>query len=192
MAWYVPRRLPSYGRHVFRKNKAYLAGLPTDLVTEQAARFVEALPAADWIPGSLEALRGHRERGESVVLMSGTLQPIIDALAAHVGADAAIGTLAHTEAHTDAPSEGRRYTGQPPQRHPFYHAKADLLNDICEAHGVTAADVAAYADSRFDIPLLERVGEPVAVGPDRALDAWARERGCRFIEYRQSVPGGVL
>lgn len=184
MAWYVPRRLPLYGRHVFRKNKGYLAGLPEELVAAQAARFVQALPAQVWIAESLAALRGHRERGEAVVLMSGTLQPIIDALAAHVGADGAVGTLAH--------SENRRYTGQPPRRHPFYHAKAELLDDICEMHGGTVADVAAYADSGFDIPLLERVGEPVAVGPDRALGAWARQRGCRIIEYRDSVPGGVL
>lgn len=187
MVWHVPRRLPLYGRHVFRKNKAYLAGLPAALVAEQAARFVETLPESDWIPESLDALRGHRERGEAVVLMSGTLQPIIDALAARVGADAAVGTLCE--------NENGGYTGRPPLRHPFYHGKAELLDEICAAHGAVAGDVVAYADSRFDIPMLERVGEPVAVGPDRRLHAWARQRACRIIEYRQSMtrnPRGAI
>lgn len=175
MIWHVPRRFPAYGRHVFRKNKAYLAGLSQRVVTEQAARFVQSLPDSEWIRESLERLRGHRERGEAVVLMSGTLQPIIDALAIRVGADGAVGTICD--------SEDGRYTGSPPSRHPFYHAKAELLDEICGSYDVKAAQVVAYADSRFDIPLLERVGEPVAVGPDRVLAGWARERGCPVIEY---------
>lgn len=180
MVWHVPRRFPVYGRHVFRKNKAYLAGLSQRVVAEQAARFVDSLPETDWVPASLEALRGHRERGETVVLLSGTLQPIIDALAARVGADAAVGTICDFE--------NGRYTSKPPSRHPFYHAKAELLDEICSSHGATAGDVVAYADSRFDVPLLERVGEPVAVGPDRALASWARARGCRIIEHGPLLP----
>lgn len=179
MVWHVPRRFPLYGRHVFRKNKAYLAGLSEADVADQAARFVSALPEADWIGPALQELRGHRERGEVVVLMSGTLQPIIDALAARVGADQAIGTACH--------AEDGRYTGKPPLRHPFYHAKAELLETVLGTHGATPREVVAYADSSFDIPLLERVGEPVAVGPDRRLAAWARARNCRVLEYRQAL-----
>ena len=179
MAWHVPRRLPLYGRHVFRKNKAYLNGLDEKVVAEEAARFVESLPDTAWIRESLQAVRDHHGGGDKVVLMSGTLQPIIDALARHVAADGAVGTLPLRE--------NGRYSGEPPLRHPFYHAKAELLDEICGAHGLTAADVTAYADSRFDIPLLERVGEPVAVGPDRGLGLWAAERGCRIIEYRKQT-----
>lgn len=180
MVWHVPRRFPVYGRHVFRKNKAYLAGLSRRVVTEQAARFVDSLPGTEWIGESLEELRCHRERGDTVVLLSGTLQPIIDALAVRVGADAALGTICDYESG--------RHTGRPPSRHPFYHAKAGLLDEICGNYGAKAGDVVAYADSRFDIPLLERVGEPVAVGPDRGLASWARDRGCRIIEYQRSLP----
>lgn len=174
----VPRRFPVYGRHVFRKNKAYLAGLPETVIAEQAALFVQSLPEADWIRDSLDELRAHRRQGVAVVLMSGTLQPIIDALAGRIGADSAIGTTCDLEAG--------RYTGKP-LRHPFYHAKSDLLDGICRAHGVPPDGVVAYADSRFDIPLLERVGEPVAVGPDRVLAAWAQKHSCRVIDY-QSRP----
>jgi HAD superfamily hydrolase (TIGR01490 family) len=181
MVWHVPRRLPVYGRHVFRKNKAYLAGLSQQLVAEQAARFVGSLAGSEWIAESLDELRGHRARGDAVVLLSGTLQPIIDALAVRVGADVAVGTICDCR-------DGR-YTGSPPPSHPFYHAKAELLDEICSRHGAQASDVVAYADSRFDIPLLERVGEPVAVGPDRALAAWARARGCRIIQYQTLLPG---
>jgi HAD superfamily hydrolase (TIGR01490 family) len=180
MVWNVPRRFPVHGRHVFRKNKAYLAGLSQQVVAEQAARFVASLPGTEWIPRSLEELRGHRERGATVVLLSGTLQPIIDALAVRVGADAAFGTICDCE-------DGR-YTGRPPVRHPFFHAKGELLGEICSRHGAKPAEVVAYADSRFDIPLLERVGEPVAVSPDRALASWARGRGCRIIDHRPPLP----
>lgn len=172
--WFVLLRFPAYGRHVFRKNKAYLSGLPEHVVREQAARFVAALDESAWIGRSLAELRGHVERGDTVILMSGTLQPIIDALASRVGATSAIGTICHLlDGH---------YSGKPPLRHPFYGTKAQLLGEVRSDYGIGADAVAAYGDSRFDIPLFELVGTPVAVGPDHILAKWADAHACRIIE----------
>jgi phosphoserine phosphatase len=44
-----------------------------------------------------------------------------------------------------------------------------------------------YSDSRNDIPLLEAVGEPVAVDADPALAAHARERGWPLISLREGA-----
>ena len=41
-----------------------------------------------------------------------------------------------------------------------------------------------YSDSRNDIPLLERVTDPVAVDPDEALGTLARQRGWPVISLR--------
>jgi HAD superfamily hydrolase (TIGR01490 family) len=168
-AFFVPRWLPRFGRHVFRKNKAYLNGLPASLVADAARQFVAAMPDSDWNQPLLAALARHKENGDLVVLLSGTLQPILDRLADRFGADGCVGT--------ECSVEQGRYTALPPIRHPFHEEKAALLSSICATHGVAAAEVIAYGDSRFDIPLLSKVGRPIAVCPDRKLAAWARAKG---------------
>ena len=46
------------------------------------------------------------------------------------------------------------------------------------------ADSCFYSDSLNDIPLLERVKNPVAVDPDETLRAHAEKHGWRIISLR--------
>lgn len=165
MVWFILRWFPRYGLHVFKKNKAYLNGLPVSLIANEARDFVVSIPDDDWIGPALAELEIHKRRGDVVVLLSGTLQPIVECLAARFGADGSLGTQCLVE-------QGR-FTASPPSRHPFHDEKADLLTSICETYRIAADDVYAYADSGFDIPLLGKVGYPVAVCPDGKLKAWA-------------------
>lgn len=180
-AWFVVRWFPLYGRHVFRKNKAWLNGLAADLVAQEANRFGEQIGEADWIGPALAELRRHKEQGDVVVLLSGSLQPIVDLLCRLVGADEAIGT--------ECDVVHGHYTAAPATRHPFHDEKVALLPSICEKYAVTEDEVGAYADSSFDIPLLSRVGHPTAVCPDRGLAAWARENNSRIIENNTRTIG---
>ncbi|MEX2122663.1 MAG: HAD-IB family phosphatase [Woeseia sp.] len=173
-AWFVVRWFPQYGRHVFRKNKAYLSGLSATLVAEEAGQFAEALSETDWIQPALAELRRHKEDGHVVVLMSGSLQPIVEMLAGRFGANGSFGT--------ECSVEQGQFTAAPPVQHPFYDEKAAMLSSICETHRIAAGDVCAYADSRFDIPLLSKVGYPTAVCPDRRLAEWARSNNHRILK----------
>lgn len=174
-AWFVLRWFPLFGRHVFRKNKAYLEGLSEDLVTREATRFADELHDSIWIEPAVAELRRHKEQGDVVVLMSGTLQPIVETLSRRLGGDDAIGTICRIR-------DGR-YTATPPVQHPFYDDKAALLASICERHQVPECDACAYADSVFDIPLMGKVGQAIAVCPDQGLATWAKLNKHRIIEF---------
>jgi HAD superfamily phosphoserine phosphatase-like hydrolase len=173
-AWFGLRYFPKYGRHVWRKNKAWLSGLSEDVVAREARRFCEDIDDSDWIEPALSELRRHQQEGDVVVLLSGSLQPIVDLLSRRFGADEGIGT--------DCRIVRGRYTAGPSLKHPFYDDKVELLASICEKYNVAAEEVSAYADSGFDIPLLSRVGYPAAVCPDRRLAAWAKANNSRIIE----------
>jgi HAD superfamily hydrolase (TIGR01490 family) len=173
-AWFVARWLPKFGRHVFRKNKAYLDGLRASLVAEAARQFVDAMPDSEWNQPALAELAQHKERGDLVVLLSGTLQPILERLSDRFGADGCLGT--------ECKVEHDLCTAQPPIRHPFHEEKATLLSSICATRGIGAAEVSAYGDSHFDIPMLSMAGQPIAVCPDRKLAAWARSKGHRILK----------
>lgn len=173
-AWFVIRWFPQFGRHVFRKNKAYLNGLSVALVAREARQFVESVPDADWIGPALAELRLHKKNGDFVVLLSGTLQPIVESLCGRFGADGSFGTECRVE-------QGF-FTASPPGQHPFYDEKADMLSSICETYRIAAGEVYAYADSGFDIPFMGKVGYPVAVCPDRKLARWAKANNCRILK----------
>lgn len=151
-AWFVVRWFPFYGRHVFRKNKAWLSGLAVELVAREAERFSDEIGEDDWVGPALAELCRHKEQGDAVVLLSGGLQPIVELLCRRFGADEGIGTQCDA-AHG-------RYTASPAPRHPFHDEKVALLPGICKKYEASEQEVSAYADSTFDIPLLSRVGHP--------------------------------
>ena len=69
-----------------------------------------------------------------------------------------------------------RYTGEVD----FYAAgphKATAVRRLAEEEGYDLADCWAYSDSATDVPMLELVGHPTAVNPDRGLRRVAAERG---------------
>jgi phosphoserine phosphatase len=172
-AWFVVRWFPRFGRHVFRKNKAYLSGLPVTLVADEARQFVQSMSGAVWIEPALAELRQHSKNGDIVLLLSGTLQPIVESLCGRLGADFSLGTECRVE--------HGHFTASPPVQHPFYDEKADMLPSICETYRIAAGQVYAYADSRFDIPLLRKVGHPVVVCPDPMLAKWAKSNKHRTL-----------
>jgi phosphoserine phosphatase len=156
-AWFVVRWFPQFGRHVFRKNKAYLNGLSVALVAREARQFVDTLPDSGWIAPAIAELRRHKE-----------------SLCGRFGADRSLGTECRVE-------QGF-FTASPPPQHPFYDEKADMLPSICETYRIAAGDIYAYADSGFDIPLMKKVGYPVAVCPDRKLAQWASSNNYRILK----------
>lgn len=173
-AWFVVRWFPRFGRHVFRKNKAYLSGLSVTLVAEEARLFVQSVPESVWVGPALAELRRHRQNGDIVLLLSGTLQPIAESLSGRFGANGSVGTECQVK-------QGR-FTALPPLQHPFFDEKADLLSSICETYRIAAEEIYAYADSRFDIPLLRKVGHPVVVCPDPRLAGWAKANNHRILQ----------
>ena len=116
----------------------------------------------------------HRARGEPVYIVSAALQEVVDALAAEVGFDGALGTICE--------AEGGVYTGRP-VRSLHGAAKAAALAELAVAERLDLAASTAYSDSHTDLPFLEAVGSPVAVNPDRALRRLARARGWPVVRF---------
>jgi HAD superfamily hydrolase (TIGR01490 family) len=164
--FFLLRYLPTFGRHTLKKNKAYLCGLDVERVRALAAEFVATEVMPRLYEPVVQRLRRHLKDGDTVVLLSGTLEPIAGALATTLG-------VHHVCATRCGVSDGR-YTAQAPECHPFGAKKLELAMHLAAALGGTLPDAAAYGDSRHDLCLLQAVGEPVAVQPDPPLLATAR------------------
>jgi HAD superfamily hydrolase (TIGR01490 family) len=180
--WFWLRYLPVYGRLTAKKNKAYLYQLKSARVRELAARFVaeEILPRL-YAP-AVQRLQSHLHRGDTVVLLSGTLEPIAEEIARALA-------VSHVRA-TVCSERGGRYRARPPELHPFGAEKRAVAAEFAAGIGASLADAAAYGDSQDDLALLQAVRDPVAVMPDRPLLETAR--GNRWLIIRsRNVPGAL-
>jgi HAD superfamily hydrolase (TIGR01490 family) len=160
-AYFLLRYWPVYGANVAKKNKAYLAWLPSADVAALAAEFVatEVIPRL-YLP-TVRRLKQHLRRGDAVVLLSGTLEPIATALARELGVTQVRATRCVERAG--------RYTAAPPTVHPFAAAKVAAAAAVAADLGTDLSHASAYADSAHDLDLLLAVATPVAVLPDHAL-----------------------
>lgn len=66
----------------------------------------------------------------------------------------------------------------------FQHGKVIRLNDWLQEHGKDLQDSWFYSDSHNDLPLLEKVDNPVAVDPDDILRDTALSKGWPVISLR--------
>lgn len=167
------RHLPACGASVLQKNKAYLSGLDVAEIEALAERCVAERIEARLFAPAVDRLRWHRERGDEVLLLSGTLECIAQPLARVLGVDEVCATRLARRDH--------RWAARPAERHPYGRVKANLLRQLARAHGADPLDSFAYANSAHDLALLAAVGTPVAVLPDRGLLEAAVERGWEVI-----------
>jgi hypothetical protein len=65
--------------------------------------------------------------------------------------------------------------------------KAAAMRDLAAAAGYDLADCYAYSDSITDLPMLELVGHPYVVNPDRQLRREATSRGWPVLQFSRPV-----
>ena len=97
--------------------------------------------------------------------------------------------VAHLVA-TEPESVNGRFTGRVAGTPCFREGKVERVADWLGGLGVAFKSFASstfYSDSHNDLPLLERVTEPVAVDPDPQLEAAAARRGWRVMTLRPQV-----
>ncbi|MEN8039902.1 MAG: HAD-IB family hydrolase [Actinomycetota bacterium] len=78
------------------------------------------------------------------------------------------------------------YTGELAEPFCYGEGKAIAIRKVADEHGYDLSRSYAYTDSAGDLPMLEIVGHPVAVNPDRALEAIAYHRGWPIVEFSRT------
>jgi HAD superfamily hydrolase (TIGR01490 family) len=129
---------------------------------------------------ALDLMELHRGEGRAIFIVSSSPEEIVRPLAARLGSD--VGVIA---TRTAVDQDGR-YTGDMD----FYCAgenKAVAIREVASVRGIDVSRSYAYSDSISDLPMLEAVGHPVAVNPDRELRKAAVERGWQVRDFRRPV-----
>ena len=123
-----------------------------------------------------ELVRGHLGKGHLCAIVTSTNSFITAPIARELGVDHLLAT--------ELEVRDGRFTGKPSGTPSFRQGKVTRLAEWLGARGQSLASFAAswfYTDSLNDLPLLERVTQPVAVDPDEILRREALARGWRII-----------
>jgi HAD superfamily hydrolase (TIGR01490 family) len=140
-------------------------------------RFMAEVMRPQIRPEALELVRAHQAAGDLVVIVTATNEFITRPIADAFGVAELIAVQLE---HDGAGRATGRIAGVPS----FREGKIARVDQWLAGQGRRWQDFAHtvfYSDSTNDLPLLERVSEPVATNPSPALAAIAGERGWRIL-----------
>jgi HAD superfamily hydrolase (TIGR01490 family) len=153
---------------------AGLAGQDEAAMAAACAEWYARDVAHQVAPSARRAIEHHRNRGELVVLATGSTQYAAEAVARGLGIDHVLCSRIEVAAG--------RFTGRLVAMG-FGDHKVGLAEKFARDHGVDLAGSTFYSDSYNDLPLLRRVGTAVAVNPDARLRRHAARHGWRVERW---------
>jgi HAD superfamily hydrolase (TIGR01490 family) len=127
---------------------------------------------------AVSLIEEHRALGRDVVIVSTSGAEVVGPIGAMLGADDVIATQLEIV-------DGK-YTGTI-EYYVYAEEKAHAIRAMAEERGYDLEGSFAYSDSVTDVPMLEAVGHPYAVNPDRELRRVAAARGWPILVFTRPV-----
>jgi HAD superfamily hydrolase (TIGR01490 family) len=159
-----------------------LAGTPEETLRQRTRDFYQEEVRQLYRSGARQALDEHRSRGDACVLLTASSLYLSE--------------LVSNELHLDGVLCNRfqvregLHTGELEGELCFGAGKLRYAEAYAQRSGVSLGACTFYTDSYSDMPVLERVGTPVLVNPDRRLRREARARGWKVVEWGGPAPLG--
>ncbi len=129
--------------------------------------------------GSKELVEADRSQGFRPVLVTGELDFALAEVADYFSFDSVISNaLVYEKGAATGEVAAPLIAGE---------EKVEAIRRLCRQYDAEPAQCKAYSDSFSDAPMLESVGNPVAVNPDRRLRRVAAERGWPIVNLRNGT-----
>jgi HAD superfamily hydrolase (TIGR01490 family) len=123
-----------------------------------------------------DLIKDLKEKGYTLIAISGSQDQIIQKLAKHHGFDIAVGA---TMEQIDGKYSGKITT-------PIFD-KAKALQQIIDEHGLTTKDSYGVGDSKSDVPMLEMVDNPIVFNPDTKFFKIAKSKQWKIVVERKNM-----
>lgn len=164
------------------KMRSYLTsmvkGWDVDVVRQAVAETLHTVIDPIVYDEAISLFEQHREAGLDIVIVSASGTEVVEPIGALLGVDHVIATK--------LAEENGRYTGEV-EFYAYAGNKAKAIVALAKERGYDLLDSYAYSDSETDIPMLEVVGHPFAVNPDKTLRRLANEKGWPILAFARPV-----
>ncbi|MBI4412092.1 MAG: HAD family hydrolase [Deltaproteobacteria bacterium] len=130
-----------------------------------------------FMPEAVNRLKSHQQKGDRVVLLTSGPTMTIRHVQDFLGVE---------EAYTMGPEiEGGILTNR--LMSPICHAEGKVIfaEEAARKHNIPLSECTFYSDHISDLPLLTKVGNPVAVNPDRKLKREALSRRWPILRFER-------
>jgi HAD superfamily hydrolase (TIGR01490 family) len=127
---------------------------------------------------AVSLIEEHRLAGRDVIVVSASGTEVVEPIAAMLGADRVIATRMEIV-------DGR-YSGEI-EYYAYAEEKARAIRELADRVGYDLENSYGYSDSVTDVPMLEVVGHPYAVNPDKELRRTATEKGWPVLVFTKPV-----
>jgi HAD superfamily hydrolase (TIGR01490 family) len=144
------------------------------LVAETLSDIIDPIIYAE----AMDLVEEHLAAGRRVYIVSSSAEEIVFPLAQYLGIPYAIATKARV-------ADGK-YTGEL-EFYCYGEGKREAILAEAGRQGLDLAASYAYSDSITDVPMLEAVGHPHAVNPDKELRTLAEERGWAILDFHNPI-----
>ena len=158
--------------------KALCVGWPVETVDAIVAETLHELINPMVYAEAVALFDEHHAAGRDVVIVSSSGEEVVGPIGAMLGVDHVVATRMQV-------LDGV-YTGEI-DFYAYGEDKAVAMRELAVSHDYDLSQSWAYSDSVTDRPMLELVGNPVAVNPDKALRRHAAEMGWRLREFKRPV-----
>jgi HAD superfamily hydrolase (TIGR01490 family) len=158
--------------------QSMVAGWPVAQVREVVAETLHELIDPIVYDEAVTLIEEHRAAGRDIVIVSSSGAEVVEPIGVLLGADHIVAT--------QMVIEDGRYTGEI-SYYAYGPTKADAIRAMAETHGYDLEASFAYSDSQTDLPMLEAVGHPFAVNPDKELARIAREHEWPILRFNRPV-----
>ena len=132
-------------------------------------------------PAAVEAIAALKREGYDVVLVTGSVDFVVEPLAKELGASRVIANVLE--------EESGKFTGRLVGPAVADDEKRVRIEAFAEEAGYDLAGCAAYGDSYSDLPMLSCVGEPRVVSPSNSLRVKAQDEGWPVLEWGVETAG---
>ncbi|MDF3934222.1 HAD family hydrolase [Pseudomonas citronellolis] len=153
-----------------------MAGRSVDEVEREVEPFVEDVIEPLIYSEACSTLARHRAAGDRPLVISASAVHLVQAIAERIGIEEVLAI--------DLEVRDGHYTGRTQGVLTYREGKIVRLLDWLGGDASQLAGAHFYSDSRNDLPLLRRVGNPHTVNPDPVLRAEAETHGWEILAWR--------
>lgn len=158
---------------------AMIAGWEIEQVRQIAEETMKNVVSPAIYAEARDLIQFHKNLGHDVIIISASATELVWPIAKELGVDSVVATELATKDGV-LTGEVLFYAKGP--------AKAEELKRLATERGYDLGRCFAYSDSATDIPMLEAVGNAVAVNPDRGLRRTAVANGWDIKTFKNPIP----
>ncbi|MEJ7635446.1 HAD family hydrolase [Aeromicrobium sp.] len=164
------------------KMRAYMTqmikGWDVEVVRQAVAETLHSIIDPIVFDEAVDLIEEHQAAGRDVVIVSASGSEVVAPIGEMLGVDYVIATT--------LVAENGRYTGEV-DFYAYGPNKAKAMRALAADRGYDLSESYAYSDSETDAPMLEAVGHPFAVNPDKTLRRMAEDNGWPILTFARPV-----